>query len=94
MLAISRSLMAKPILLLLDEPSLGLAPLVTKQIFEIIKKINRESKTTIFLVEQNANLALKVADKGYVMETGRITLSDAAKNLLSNEEVKKAYLGI
>lgn len=94
MLAISRALMANPKLLLLDEPSLGLAPLVVKQIFEIIKKVNIESKTTIFLVEQNANLALKVAHRGYVMENGRITLSDSSKNLLSNEQVRKAYLGI
>jgi len=94
MLAISRALMAKPRLLLLDEPSLGLAPLVVKQIFEIIKKINAENNTTIFLVEQNANLALKVAHKGYVMENGRITLAESAKNLLSNEKVKKAYLGL
>ena len=94
MLAISRALMARPRLLLLDEPSLGLAPLVVKRIFEIIKKINSEHKTTIFLVEQNANLALKVAHRGYVMETGRITLTDSAANLLSNESVKKAYLGI
>ena len=94
MLAISRALMAKPRLLLLDEPSLGLAPLVVRQIFEIIKKINSESNTTIFLVEQNANLALKVAHRGYVMENGRITLSDTAENLLANEDVKKAYLGM
>jgi branched-chain amino acid transport system ATP-binding protein len=94
MLAISRALMARPRLLLLDEPSLGLAPLIVKQIFEIIKKINSENNTTIFLVEQNANLALKVAHRGYVMENGRITLSDSADNLLVNEEVKKAYLGI
>jgi branched-chain amino acid transport system ATP-binding protein len=94
MLAISRALMARPRLLLLDEPSLGLAPLIVKQIFEIIKKINNENNTTIFLVEQNANLALKVAHRGYVMENGRITLSDSADNLLVNEEVKKAYLGI
>lgn len=93
MLAVSRALMAKPRLLLLDEPSLGLAPIVVKQIFNIIKKINTENNTTIFLVEQNANLALKVAHRGYVMETGRITLSDTAANLLSNEDVKKAYLG-
>ncbi|MGA6927351.1 MAG: ABC transporter ATP-binding protein [Desulfosarcina sp.] len=94
MLAISRALMARPRLLLLDEPSLGLAPLIVKQIFEIIKKINSENNTTIFLVEQNANLALKVAHRGYVMENGRITLSDAATHLLANEAVKKAYLGI
>jgi len=94
MLAISRALMAKPQLLLMDEPSLGLAPLVVKLIFEIIKKINTESNTTVFLVEQNANLALKVAHRGYVMETGRITLADSAKSLLANEDVKRAYLGM
>lgn len=94
MLAISRALMARPRLLLLDEPSLGLAPLVVKRIFEIIEKINAENNTTIFLVEQNANLALKVAHRGYVMENGRVTLSDTAENLLSNESVRKAYLGI
>ena len=94
MLAISRALMAKPRLLLMDEPSLGLAPLIVKQIFEIIKKINAESKTTIFLVEQNANMALKVAHRGYVMETGRVSMADTAENLLTNDEVRKAYLGI
>lgn len=94
MLAISRALMARPKLLLLDEPSLGLAPLIIKQIFEIIKKINAENKTTIFLVEQNANQALKVAHRGYVMENGRITLVDSAELLLENEAVKKAYLGL
>ena len=94
MLAISRALMAKPRLLLLDEPSLGLAPIIVKQIFDIIRKINTESKTTIFLVEQNANLALKVAHRGYVMETGRVTFSDTAENLMANDEVRKAYLGI
>jgi len=94
MLAISRALMARPRLLLLDEPSLGLAPLVVKQIFEIIKIINAENNTTIFLVEQNANLALKVAHKGYVMENGEITLAESAENLLSNEMVKNAYLGL
>ncbi|MBW2595539.1 MAG: ABC transporter ATP-binding protein [Deltaproteobacteria bacterium] len=93
MLAISRALMARPRLLLLDEPSLGLAPLIVKQIFEILIKINAENNTTIFLVEQNANLALKVAARGYVMENGRITLTDLSENLLANEEVKKAYLG-
>jgi len=93
MLAISRALMARPKLLLLDEPSLGLAPLIVKQIFEIVKKINEENNTTIFLVEQNANLALKAASRGYVMENGRITLADSSENLLANEDVKKAYLG-
>ena len=94
MLAISRAIMAKPRLLLMDEPSLGLAPLIVKQIFNIIRKINNESKTTIFLVEQNANMALKVAHRGYVMETGRVTFSDTAENLMANDEVRKAYLGI
>jgi len=94
MLAISRALMAKPRLLLMDEPSLGLAPIIVKQIFDIIKKINSENKTTIFLVEQNANLALKVAHRGYVMETGRVTFSDSAENLMANDVVRKAYLGI
>ncbi len=94
MLAISRALMARPCLLLLDEPSLGLAPKIVKQIFNIIKKINSEQKTTVFLVEQNANLALQVADRGYVMENGRIILEDYADRLLSNEAVKKAYLGL
>jgi branched-chain amino acid transport system ATP-binding protein len=94
MLAISRALMARPRLLLLDEPSLGLAPLIIKQIFEILKKINEENKTTIFLVEQNANQALKLAHRGYVMENGRIALVDKAENLLNNEQVKKAYLGL
>ena len=94
MLAISRALLARPTLLLLDEPSLGLAPLIIKQIFEIIKKINAEHNTTVFLVEQNANQALKIAHRGYVMENGAITLEDQAANLLSNAEVKKAYLGI
>lgn len=94
MLAISRALLARPSLLLLDEPSLGLAPLIIKQIFEIIKKINVESNTTVFLVEQNANQALKIAHRGYVMENGAITLEDKAENLLSNEDVKKAYLGM
>jgi len=94
MLAISRALMAKPRLLLMDEPSLGLAPLIVKQIFSIIRKINAESKTTIFLVEQNANMALKVAHRGYVMETGRVTFSDTAENLMANDEVRRAYLGV
>ena len=94
MLAVGRALMARPRLLLLDEPSLGLAPKVVKQIFEILDKINREQSTTIFLVEQNANLALKLAHRGYVMENGRIILEDSASNLLANEDVRKAYLGM
>jgi len=94
MLAISRALMARPRLLLMDEPSLGLAPIVVHRIFEIIRKINTENGTTIFLVEQNANLALRVAHRGYVMENGRISLTDTAENLLQNDAVRKAYLGI
>ena len=94
MLAISRALMARPRLLLLDEPSLGLGPIFVKLIFDIIRKINTESRTTIFLVEQNAHMALKVAHRGYVMENGRITLEGSADALLHNEDVKRAYLGI
>ncbi|MCI5219721.1 MAG: ABC transporter ATP-binding protein [Candidatus Electrothrix sp. LOE2] len=94
MLAISRALMARPQLLLLDEPSMGLAPLMTKQIFAIIQKINQEENTTIFLVEQNANLALKTADRGYVLENGRIIMHDRAETLLGNQDIQKAYLGI
>lgn len=94
MLAMSRALMARPKLLLLDEPSMGLAPLIIKQIFDIVRKINKEQDTTIFLVEQNANQALHVADRGYVIENGVITISDSAENLLRNQDVQKAYLGI
>lgn len=94
MLAISRALMGHPELLLLDEPSLGLAPLIIRQIFDIIAKLNSEHNTTVFLVEQNANLALKIAHRGYVMENGRITLSDTGENLLANTAVKEAYLGL
>lgn len=94
MLAISRALMARPRLLLLDEPSLGLAPLIVQQIFEIIKRVNKENNTTVFLVEQNANMALKIAHRGYVLETGKISMTDDADKLLANEDVKKAYLGI
>ena len=85
--------MARPQLLLLDEPSMGLAPLFIQQIFDMIKKINREHETTIFLVEQNANQALRIADRGYVLENGRIVLQDTGKNLLANDQVKQAYLG-
>lgn len=94
MLAMSRSLMARPKLLLLDEPSMGLAPLIIKQIFEIIRKINQESNATIFLVEQNANQALHIAHRGYVMENGKITLSGSAGELLKNPDIQTAYLGI
>jgi len=93
MLAISRALMARPRILLLDEPSLGLAPLIVHQIFEIIVRINREQGTTIFLVEQNANMALKVADRGYVLQNGRIVKAGSATALLEDEEVRTAYLG-
>lgn len=94
MLAISRALMAKPRLLLLDEPSLGLAPLIVQQIFEIIKKINSEHSTTIFLVEQNANMALKISQRAYVMQNGVIVKTDRSEVLLHDEEVKAAYLGV
>jgi ABC-type branched-chain amino acid transport systems, ATPase component len=92
MLAVGRALMARPKLIMMDEPSLGLAPLVVKDIFSIIKQINQQG-VTILLIEQNANMALKVADKAYVMETGRITLSGTGRELLSNDAVKAAYLG-
>ena len=92
MLAIGRALMSRPKMLLLDEPTLGLAPLIIEQIFEIIKTI-REEGITVFLVEQNANKALQIADRGYVLETGRIVLHDTGANLLLNDEVGKAYLG-
>jgi branched-chain amino acid transport system ATP-binding protein len=92
MLAIGRGLMSRPELLLLDEPSLGLAPKLVERIFETILEINKKG-VTIFLVEQNANMALSISDTGYVMETGRIVLTDKASALLQNEKVKKAYLG-
>lgn len=92
MLAMARALMSRPKLLLLDEPSMGLAPLLVKEIFNIIKEINA-SGTTVLLVEQNANMALSIAHKAYVLETGRITLSGTAAELASSEEVRKAYLG-
>lgn len=92
MLAIGRALMARPELMLMDEPSMGLAPLLVKEIFEIIKDINSRG-TTILLVEQNANMALSIADKAYVIETGEIVLQGTAEQLMKSEEVKKAYLG-
>ena len=92
MLAVGRALMSRPKLMMMDEPSLGLAPLVVKDIFAIIKKINQQG-VTILLIEQNANMALHIADTAYVLETGRLTLSGSGKELLSNEAVKKAYLG-
>ncbi len=93
MLAIGRSLMSKPSMLLLDEPSLGIAPILVKEIFEEIRAINKEDGTTILLVEQNANMALHLAHRGYVLETGRIVLEDSAGALLDNPRVKEAYLG-
>lgn len=92
MLAIGRALMARPKLMLMDEPSMGLAPLLVKEIFEIIKDIN-EKGTTILLIEQNANMALSIADRAYVIETGEIVLQGSADELLRSQEVKKAYLG-
>ena len=92
MLAIGRALMSKPRLLLLDEPTLGLAPLVIAQIFDIIRTI-RDEGVTVFLVEQNANKALHLADRGYVLENGRIVLADSGQNLLANDAIKAAYLG-
>ncbi|MDQ1146333.1 branched-chain amino acid transport system ATP-binding protein [Bacillus sp. SORGH_AS 510] len=92
MLAIGRALMSKPKLLLLDEPSIGLAPLIVEQMFEVIQKINKEG-TTILLAEQNANAALKIADKGYVFENGSIVLQGTSEELFANDEVRKAYIG-
>lgn len=92
MLAVARALMSRPKLLMMDEPSLGLAPIIVRDIFDIIKEINKNG-VTILLIEQNANMALKTADKGYVLETGRITIEGPGKELLDNEQVKKAYLG-
>ena len=92
MLAVGRALMSRPKLMMMDEPSLGLAPLVVKDIFSIIRRIN-EQGVTILLIEQNANMALHTADLAYVLETGRITIQGTGKELLSNEAVKKAYLG-
>jgi branched-chain amino acid transport system ATP-binding protein len=92
MVAVSRALMARPKVLLMDEPSMGLSPLLVEQNFEIIERINGQG-TTVFVVEQNANMALSIADRGYVLQTGEIVLSDSAKALLENPEMKSAYLG-
>jgi branched-chain amino acid transport system ATP-binding protein len=92
MLAIARALMSRPRLLLLDEPSLGLAPMIVKQIFDVIRAINQEQKITVFLVEQNAHHALRLAHRGYVMQTGHITLTGTGQELLADEHVRAAYL--
>ncbi len=92
MLAMGRALMARPQLLLMDEPSMGLAPVLVENNFEIIQQINQQG-TTIFMVEQNANMALSIADRGYVLQTGRIVLADTAEGLLGNEMMRQAYLG-
>lgn len=94
MLAIGRGLMANPKLLLLDEPSMGVSPIVVAEIFQVIKKINTELGTTVFLVEQNAKMALAVANRGYVIETGKIILEGTTEELKQSEKVKKAYLGL
>jgi branched-chain amino acid transport system ATP-binding protein len=94
MLAISRALMARPKMMLLDEPSLGLAPRLVKEIFEIIARINRERGVTVLLVEQNANMALHIADYGYVLEVGRIVMADTCAHLLEKEDIKEFYLGV
>jgi len=93
MLAIGRGLMARPKLMLLDEPSLGLSPILTKEIFGIIRRLNAEQRVTMLLVEQNANMALKTAHYGYVLETGRIVLEGACDKLVQNEDVREFYLG-
>ena len=92
MLAVGRALMSSPKLIMMDEPSLGLAPLVVQDIFSIIRQINSEG-ITVLLIEQNANMALKIADKAYVMETGRITMEGTGAELLADETIKEAYLG-
>jgi branched-chain amino acid transport system ATP-binding protein len=94
MLSIARGIMARPRLMLLDEPSLGLAPLLVNEIFHIVRRINQEDKTTILLVEQNALMALSLAQYGYVLESGRIVMGDWCQNLVENEDIKEFYLGI
>ena len=94
MLAVGRALMSQPKLLMLDEPSMGLAPLIVKEIFSLIRRIREEMGTTVLLVEQNARMALKISDRAYVLQTGKITLEGSSKELLQSEEVQKAYLGM
>ena len=94
MMVMGRAMMARPKLMLLDEPSLGLAPIVVEEIFNIIKKFNKESKTSILLVEQNVRIALTVANQGYVMENGRIVHNDTSDRLRSNDDIKKFYMGV
>jgi branched-chain amino acid transport system ATP-binding protein len=94
MLAIGRALMSKPKLMMMDEPSLGLAPLLVKEIFGIIQRINKDEGTTILLVEQNANLALTIADYGYIMEGGKVVMDDDTESLRNNPDVKEFYLGL
>jgi len=93
MLAIGRALMAKPKLLLLDEPAMGLAPILVQEIFRVIEELRRQQGTSVLLVEQNARVALKVADRGYVLETGKVILEETASELLANKDVQRAYLG-
>jgi branched-chain amino acid transport system ATP-binding protein len=93
MLAIGRAFMARPKLMLLDEPSMGLAPIITQEIFRVIENLSKEKKTTVLLVEQNARAALKMANRGYVLDNGRMILEGTAAELLSNKEVQRAYLG-
>jgi branched-chain amino acid transport system ATP-binding protein len=92
MLAMGRALMSRPKLILMDEPSMGLAPLFVERIFEIIKRVNKEG-ISVFVVEQNANVSLSIADRGYVLQTGEVVLSGAARELLNNDAMKRAYLG-
>ena len=94
MVATARALMARPKLLIMDEPSMGLSPLFVDKVFEIIQEINQKEGVAIFLVEQNANMALSIASRGYVLQTGEIVLSDTAQNLLNNPLMQKAYLGV
>ena len=92
MVAMARALMARPKVLLMDEPSMGLAPVLVQQNFEIIQEVNRQG-TAVFVVEQNANMALSIADRGYVLQTGKVVLADTAKDLLKNPQMREAYLG-